>query len=291
MDVDVFVRTRQLRILLEDSRERMENFPSIAKKIPIKSWEIESDEGLETEYLWTVNVSSFIGERLQALSDRVQSLETAINRASSPAAAPGGIHFNVDPSHRGAAETSDTRARLWISQQNQGHPTGRAALPAGLVSHGALSSIGTYKITFATLAAISFVGASVAWGAVFCGARGDLVILAWASSAFITGSVAAGSMGIIVESDKINFDRDMGARRATRAFAITSAIMTFVGIVLLGIATANVDPSHAVTAVGDTASRRRGMQAAGWFIVVVAAIEVTLAVTVRIMYHSGPWRL
>jgi hypothetical protein len=26
MDVDVFVRTRQLRILLEDSRERMENF-------------------------------------------------------------------------------------------------------------------------------------------------------------------------------------------------------------------------------------------------------------------------
>lgn len=135
------------------------------------------------------------------------------------------------------------------------------------------------------------LGASVAWGAVFCGARGDLVILAWASSAFITGSVAAGSMGIIVESDKINFDRDMGARRATRAFAITSAIMTFVGIVLLGIATANVDPSHAVTAVGDTASRRRGMQAAGWFIVVVAAIEVTLAVTVRIMYHSGPWRL
>lgn len=80
-------------------------------------------------------------------------------QVSSPAAAPGGIHFNVDPSRRGAAETSDTRARLWISQQNQGHPTGRAALPAALVSHGALSSIGTYKITFATLAAISFVGA------------------------------------------------------------------------------------------------------------------------------------
>ena len=132
------------------------------------------------------------------------------------------------------------------------------------------------------------IGASLAWSAVFSGARGDLVILAWASSAFITGSVAAGSMGIIVESDKIDFDRDMGARRAIRAFAITAAIMTFVGIVLLGIATAGVDPSY--TDIGDITSRRRGMQAAGWSIVVVVVIEVVLALTVRIMYHSGPWR-
>jgi hypothetical protein len=132
------------------------------------------------------------------------------------------------------------------------------------------------------------IGASLAWSAVFSGARGDLVILAWASSAFISGSVAAGSMGIIVESDKIDFDRDMGARRAIRAFAITAAIMTFVGIVLLGIATAGVDPSY--TDIGDITSRRRGMQAAGWSIVVVVVIEVVLALTVRIMYHSGPWR-
>jgi hypothetical protein len=132
------------------------------------------------------------------------------------------------------------------------------------------------------------IGASLAWSAVFSGARGDLVILAWASSAFITGSVAAGSMGIIVESDKIDFDRDMGARRAIRAFAITAAVMTFVGIVLLGIATAGVDPSYAD--IGDITSRRRGMQAAGWSIVVVVVIEVVLALTVRIMYHSGPWR-
>lgn len=147
-----------------------------------------------------------------------------------------------------------------------------------------------YFLNFFADARTNKIGASVAWSAVFCGARGDLVILAWASSAFIAGSVAAGSMGIIVESDKIDFDRDMGARRATRAFAITAAVMTFVGIVLLGIATASVDPSHVVTGVGDIASRRRGMQAAGWFIVVVAAIEVTLALSVRIVYHSGPWR-
>jgi hypothetical protein len=136
------------------------------------------------------------------------------------------------------------------------------------------------------------IGASLAWSAVFSGARGDLVILAWASSAFISGSVAAGSMGIILESDKIDFDRDMGARRAIRAFAITAAVMTFVGIVLLGIATAGVDPSYTGVSdiVSDIASRRRGMQAAGWSIVVVVVIEVLLALTVRIMYHSGPWK-
>ena len=44
------------------------------------------------------------------------------------------------------------------------------------------------------------IGASLVWSAVFSGARGDLVILAWASSAFIAGSVAAGSMGIILLS-------------------------------------------------------------------------------------------
>ncbi|KIM73320.1 hypothetical protein PILCRDRAFT_829263 [Piloderma croceum F 1598] len=158
MDVDVFVHTRQLRTLWEDYRERMENFASTAEKIPIKSWEIESDEKLETEYFWTVNVSNFIDEQLQALNDRIQSLETGVNRAPSPPAALGGFHFNADPNRRGAAETSNTRARLWISQQNQGHPTGRAALPAALVSHAAMSGIGTYKTTFVTLAAISFLG-------------------------------------------------------------------------------------------------------------------------------------
>jgi len=98
-------------------------------------------------------------------------------------------------------------------------------------------------------------------------------------------------MGIVVDSDNIDFDRDMGARRAIRAFAIMSAFMTFVGIILLGIATAGVPPTYAdVTDYGDTASRRRGMQAAGWFIVVVVIAEVLLALTVRIMYHTGPWR-
>ena len=80
----------------------------------------------------------------------------------------------------------------------------------------------------------------------------------------------------------------MGARRAIRAFAITAAVMTFVGIVLLGTATAGVDPSY--TSVGDTPNRRRGMQATGWSIVVVMVIEVLLALTVQVMYHSGPWR-
>lgn len=132
------------------------------------------------------------------------------------------------------------------------------------------------------------IGASLAWSAVFNSARGDSVILAWASTAFISGSVAAGSMGIIVESDKIDFDRDMGARRAIRAFAITAAVMTFIGIILLGIATAHIEPTY--TGVGDIASKKRGMQAAGWSIVVVVVIEVFLALAVRIMYHSGSWR-
>ena len=134
------------------------------------------------------------------------------------------------------------------------------------------------------------IGASLAWSAVFTGARGNLVLLAWASSAFIAGSVAAGSMGIILESDKIDFDRDMGARRSIRAFAITAAVMTFVGIILLGIATAGVDPSYTAVNNMATSSSRLGMQVAGWSMIVVVVIEVLLALTVRIMYHSGPWR-
>jgi hypothetical protein len=118
-----------------------------------------------------------------------------------------------------------------------------------------------------------------------------LVILAWASAAFITGSIAAGSMGIIVDSDRIDLDRDIGARRAIRSFAIMSALMTLVGIILLGVATANVEPTYAdVADPGNTPSRRLGMQAAGWFIVIVVVTEVFLAVTVRIIYHTGPWR-
>jgi len=132
------------------------------------------------------------------------------------------------------------------------------------------------------------IGASLAWSAVFTGARGNLVLLAWASSTFIASSVAAGSMGIILESDKIDFDRDMGVQRAIRAFAITAAVMKFVGIILLGIATAGVNPSS--TGVGNMAGSQRGMQAAGWSIVVVVVIEVLVALTVRIMYHSGPWK-
>jgi len=117
------------------------------------------------------------------------------------------------------------------------------------------------------------IGASLSWSAVFTGARGDLVILAWASAAFIAGSIAAGSMGIIVDSANINLDRDMGARRALRCFAITSALMTFIGIILLGVATAGVKPTYTnVADYGDTANRRRGMQAAGWFIVVVVVL-------------------
>jgi uncharacterized PurR-regulated membrane protein YhhQ (DUF165 family) len=65
--------------------------------------------------------------------------------------------------------------------------------------------------------------------------------------------------------------------------------MTFVGIILLRITTASVDLSY--TGVGDITSRQRGMQAAGWSIVMVMVIEVLLALTVQIMYHSGPWRL
>lgn len=82
-------------------------------------------------------------------------------QTSSPVAATGALQFNADPSLRGAAETSNTRARLWLSQQVQGRPSARAAQPAPVVTHGAMSGIGSYKATFATLAAIAFLGALI----------------------------------------------------------------------------------------------------------------------------------
>jgi len=224
---------------------------------------------------WTVNISSFIGDQIQALLDWIRD----------PESIPHVSNLGADPN---PAETDNIHTRFWQSQQVQGRP---AVQPVALVSHAAMSGIGSYKTTFAMLAAIAFLGASLSWTALFTGARGDLVILAWASAAFIAGSIAAGSMGIIVDSDNINLDRDMGVRRALRCFAITSALMTFVGIILLGVATAGVEPTYtAVADFGDTTSRQQGMQAAGWFVGAVVVLEVILALVVRVTYHTGSWR-
>jgi len=277
MNVDVFIRTEQLRSLWEDTKERLQNFASTAQNLSAHTLELDSSKEFQTEYFWTINVSSFIGEQIQALLDWVRDLE------NMPRV---GNEHGVNPNFHSPAETSNTHR---ISHQVPGHPFARAAQPAAIVTHAAISDIGSYKATFATLAAIAFLGASLASNTVFTGARGDLVILAWASAAFITGSIAAGSMGIIVDSDRIDLDRDMGARRAIRSFAIMSALMTFVGIILLGVATATVEPTYVdVVVSGDTSSRRLGMQAAGWFVVVVVVVEIFLAVTVRIMHHTGP---
>jgi len=80
-------------------------------------------------------------------------------QAPSPPTAVGALPFNADPSLRGPEETSNTRARLWISRQGQGRPAVHTAQPTALVSHAAMSGIGSYKATFATLAAIAFLGA------------------------------------------------------------------------------------------------------------------------------------
>lgn len=129
----------------------------------------------------------------------------------------------------------------------------------------------------------------MAWSNVFAGERGaNIALIAWAAAIFISAAVAAGGMGIIVDSEGINMDRDIVARRFVRAFAICSAIFILAGIILLSIAMATMDPdfnsnaSHGLP----TANERRAMRAAGWFTVAMVLIEVAIAMGVRIKYAT-----
>jgi len=122
---------------------------------------------------------------------------------------------------------------------------------------------------------------------VFTGSRGNLVIIAWSTTAFVSAAVAAGGMGIIVDSEGINIDRDIAARRFVRGFAISSAILTLAGILLLSIAMAGLDPAYGdVSSRPSTRNERAGMRAAGWFTVAMVVGEIAVAVGVRIKYAT-----
>lgn len=130
----------------------------------------------------------------------------------------------------------------------------------------------------------------MAWGAVFAGERGDLVLIGWSAALFVAASVAAGGMGIIVGSEGINLERDMHARRFVRGFAISSAIMILVAIILLSIAAAQVNPKFAQPPDAPASPvRMRAMSAAGWFTTGAVVVEVSLAVAVRVIYSTTPY--
>src|ERR1700761_5988266 len=82
---------------------------------------------------------------------------------------------------------------------------------------------------------VKTLGASTAWSAVFSGTRGSLILLCWSAATFISASVGASSIQIITSSNQINLDRDMGARRVLRLFAVLSATLTLTGIMLLNV--------------------------------------------------------
>jgi len=206
-------------------------------------------------------------------------------------ATPGGVHSATDT--RGPAETSNSRARQWaVSSHKRNIPIERPFIygndraAGGAAGVGGISNTSTYKARFATLGAISFFGASVSWGAVFSGTRGNMALLAWSAALFVVATVSAGGMGIVIEGSLINMERDKAARRIVRAFAIISAAMIFGGITLMSIAMIDLRPRDDSVAWAG----RHWITAAGIFPIVTSVVLIMISVGVRIKYAKVAWR-
>ncbi|KZT61500.1 hypothetical protein CALCODRAFT_491009 [Calocera cornea HHB12733] len=209
----------------------------------------------------------------------------------------------LGPGLRGIEETTETRVREHIRSATRRRQTPlrsqRTAEKGGYRDDGqrtmqeVLSSIGTYKTNIATLAAISFFGASVAWSAVFSGTRGDVVVLAWASALFVCASVAAGATTIILGAEAIDLDRDIHARRTLRIYIITSAVFAFGGIALLAITMSLIDPDAGVSngsSSSTSPSRKSSMQASGIFTIATSAVEIAVALVLRSAFTPGRYK-
>lgn len=173
-----------------------------------------------------------------------------------------------------------------------------------------MSKISSYKTTFQTLGTVGFFGASVAWGSVFTASLGNIsllrcvrhilpfdvsaynfspIIISWAAAAFAVGSKSAAAMSIVVGSDTIDIDRDMGARRVVRTFAITGAIHIFAGVILLSVAVMLLDPAAPSGGSHTSIHGSRGAQiGAGVFSIVVSTVVILIALFTR-FYYVPEW--
>jgi hypothetical protein len=132
-------------------------------------------------------------------------------------------------------------------------------------------------------------GASAAFSAIFSGARGDIVVLSWSAALFVLATIAAGGMGIIVDSG-IHLD-DITARRFVRAFAMSSALCAFAGILNLTMAVLEISDASGGSFVLDSRSRRLSVLASCYFTISVAVVLIVVAVFVRFRHGKSSWKL
>ncbi|KAF5342914.1 hypothetical protein D9758_015400 [Tetrapyrgos nigripes] len=60
----------------------------------------------------------------------------------------------------------------------------------------------SHKTSIAALLTIGFFGASITWSTVFSGTRGNMALISWSASTFITSSVCAASASVLVTSEE-----------------------------------------------------------------------------------------
>jgi len=294
LDVHLLVGIEDLQSFWQEQRPRWDAFLKLANNAEFSggSWDTKCTEMELREYEWAQDIHTWIEfsiEDLETVAEIAKDNVIGERQRLTTGTLEESTARSGRMTLRGSTATSNTSAREWMGRRRgKGAPATpkRERYEEARSEAFGLSSAASYRTNFTTLGAVAFFGASVAWSNVFAGQRGDLVLIAWAAATFVSAAVAAGGMGIIVDSEGINMDRDIVARRFVRAFAICSAIFILAGITMLSIAMAMVDPDYNTSNGLPTANRRRGMQAAGWFTLAMVLIEVAMAIGVRIKYAT-----
>ncbi|KZP01236.1 hypothetical protein CALVIDRAFT_127768 [Calocera viscosa TUFC12733] len=304
LDIRLSVGIDQLQAFWTEISPRWRSFFDSVTKLPLASWQEVAPAEVARDYRWFALVYEWFDLQIESLDDLVfLAREEELASPGPEIIAQSTVSATLGPGLRGIDETSETRMREYIRSATRQRKTplrtkrtvekGNYRDDGELTMEEALSSASTYKTNIATLAAISFFGASVSWSAVFSGTRGDVVLLAWASTLFVCASVAAGATAIILGADAIDLDRDMKARRTLRTYVIISAIFTFGGITLLAITMCLIDPDAdgPGNAPGPTSSSRlRSMQASGIFAIAVSSVEIAIALLLRSAFTPGRYK-
>lgn len=141
-----------------------------------------------------------------------------------------------------------------------------------------LSSLVSHKANSTALAAVSIFGATVAWSCVFTAARGSLHCFSWASTAFVSAAVAASGLNIVLDSDDLDFDRDMVARRVVRALNALTGLGVFIGIVLMSLALMTTEP---IDDSSRSQSEAWAIWSAGLFTIIATSVLSTAILFIR----------
>jgi len=253
---------------------------------PLTEWDMKASPELTLEYRWLTDVTHFVTDRLDELTAAAEEVPLQARHRSRTSSRtkvpPPTIAMSSQPHTRGPEETSNSRAWHW-AQAQKSRKVQRQRVTVAADDAGArtavLSTIGSHKANSAALVAISIFGASIAWTSLFSAVRGSLPLLAWASCAFVSAAVAATGMVIILDSDQLDLERDMTARRVVRAFNALAGLAVLAGIVLLSVAVMEPD---VIDDDKRTESDKASMKAAGCCTIILVVFFTAVAFQVRL---------